>query len=112
MEFSLAVTFILIPSLEMSPAHFVWLKATDLIVVSVPLDTAALIFSYNTLCPNLTSILSLPYINSLDVHFPHYSIWNKSFDTLKYYALEIIPHFLNSSPIDCPYCKFTPEKSL
>jgi hypothetical protein len=29
-------------------------------------------------------------------------VWNKSFDTLKYYALEIIPYFLNASAIACP----------
>jgi hypothetical protein len=36
-------------SSKMSPAHFVWLIATALIVTSVPLDTTALIVFYYTL---------------------------------------------------------------
>jgi hypothetical protein len=35
---------------------------------------------------------------------------NKSFDTPKYYALEITPYFLNASTVACPYCNLPGRK--
>jgi hypothetical protein len=86
----------------MSPAHSVCLIATALIVASVPLDTAALILFYYTLFWPLPFIFSLPYCNSQGPYISQYSVRNKSFDTLNYYALEIIPYFLNASIVACP----------
>jgi hypothetical protein len=37
---------------------------------------------------------------------------NKHFDTLEYCVLEIVPYFLNTSTIACPYCKFIPDKFI
>jgi hypothetical protein len=48
-KLSPAVTFIFIQSSKLSPAHFVWLIATALIVTSAPLDIAALILFYYSL---------------------------------------------------------------
>jgi hypothetical protein len=70
----------IIRSLKMSPAHFVWLIATALIIASIRIDTALIIFYYT---------FSLPYCNSQGLHFSQYSMWNKSFLTLKYYVLKL-----------------------
>jgi hypothetical protein len=32
-------------------------------------------------------------------------MWAKSFDTLEYFVLEMIPYLLNTPTIACPYCE-------
>jgi hypothetical protein len=99
-------------SSKVPPAHFVWLIATALLVASVPLDIAALILFHYTLFCLLPLIFTLPFCTSQGLHFFSVFCAELISVTLKNYALEIIPYFLNASTVACPYFKYTPEKSL
>jgi hypothetical protein len=39
-------------------------------------------------------------------------MWNKTFKALVYYILEIIPYFLHTTAVACPYWEIFAEEGL
>ena len=89
------------------------LQATALIVVSIPLGGALLIFFYYMpFRPLCLFVNFLALVSRVRVFFSKYFMWNNTFDTLGYYFPEIISYLLHATTIACPYSKFIPEEGL